>query len=419
MEKNPLAPTHTQEPYSPLVTIIVLAYNHLSYTKQCIESLYQYTSHIDFELITINNGSTDGTEEYFNSLPNTKKISFPENMGVCKAINYGIRMAQGKYTLNLSNDIVVTYNWLDNLLTCMESDEKIGMVVPVCNSTSNYQQITLKYSSLTEMQQRAKEYNVSNSQLWEERLRLVTYTCLFRTDLLQRLGGFDEDFNPGAFDDDAISFTIRRLGYKLILAKDTFVHHFGSITFKAEYAKNNLLQKNKILFFKKFGVYSWQATFIDQNVLQLLSYKGQDNINILGIGMSYGATLLQIKNICQRHGSKNIKLYYLSEQKQNLTDLKTICEFCVHTDTDNLLSYFGDRLYDYIIVESESNKLKNIDELFSRLAGLLKKDGEIVCTAANQAIYHQIKGVLFGKGLTYFKSIKDYYLGFSKPVGLL
>lgn len=408
--------TNDNELHSPIVSIVVLAYNYLGFTKQCIESLYKYTSHIDFELITINNGSTDGTEEYFNSLPNTKKISFSENIGVDKAINYGFRIAQGKYTLNLSNDIVVTHCWLDNLLTCIESDEQIGMVVPVCNASSNNQQVVLEYHSLNEMQQRAKEYNVSNCRLWEERMKLVTYTCLFRTDVQKALGGFDEDFNPGAYDDDAISFTIRRAGYKLILAKDTFVHHFGSITFNAEYAKNNLAERNRLLFFKKFGVHSWQAGYIDFNVLNLLDFHGQNDINILGIGMSYGTTLLQIKNICKSHGSENIKIFYLSEQEENLTDLKTVCEYCAHSDTDNLFSHFGDRLYDYIIVESESNKLKNIEILFSRLNDLLKEGGQIVCTAADQTLNVKINRIFSSMGFINMKNIKDYYLGFSKPI---
>lgn len=402
-------------PHSPLVTIVVLAYNHLSYTKQCIESLYKYTSHIDFELITINNGSTDGTEEYFNSLPNTKKISFPNNLGVDKAINFGFRAARGKYTLNLSNDIVVTYRWLDNLLTCIESDEQIGMVAPVCNASSNHQQVVLNYTSLEEMQRLAKEYNVSNYKLWEERLKLVTYTCLFRTDVQKAMGGFDEDFNPGAYDDDAISFRIRRAGYKLILAKDTFVHHFGSITFNAEYAKNNLAQRNRQLFYQKFGVNSWQACYIDFNVLNLLDFNGQRDVNILGIGLSYGSTLLQIKNICKRHGSDNIRLFYLSEQENNLTDLKTACEYCIHTDTGNLFSYFGNRLYDYIVVESESDKLKNLETLFMTISELLKAGGQLVCTAADQTLAAKIKGILADLGLINSKSIKDYYLGFLKP----
>ncbi len=64
-------------PASPLVSIVVLAYNQLEYTKQCIESISRYTSHIDYELITVDNGSSDGTREYFNGLPHARRSASP------------------------------------------------------------------------------------------------------------------------------------------------------------------------------------------------------------------------------------------------------------------------------------------------------------------------------------------------------
>ncbi len=404
----------TEENHVPVVSIIVLAYNHLDMTKLCIQSLYQYTSHIDFELILINNGSSDGTEEYFCTLKDAVKINFPKNIGVDKAINYGFRMAQGKYTLNLSNDIVVTYHWLDNLIACMESSDKIGMAVPVCGVSSNNQQVKLNFQSLDEMQMLAKEYNVSNPNLWEERLKLVTYTCLFRTDVQKAMGGFDEEFNPGAYDDDAISFSIRRAGYKLILAKDTYVHHFGSVTFNAEYTKNNLAQRNLSLFYSKFGVHPWQASYIDFNVLDLLDISDRNDVNILGVGMSYGSTLLQLKNMCRSKGGKNIKLYYLSEQGRNMAELRTVCEYCVCTNHGELLHYFGDKLYDYIIVESESDQLENLPALFQNLGGLLKQGGQLVCTAANADLLGQICSALTNAGLTAGNSGQNYYFCFTK-----
>lgn len=408
------ADAQTGEDRIPLVSIIVLAYDHLDYTKQCIDSLYRYTSHINFELILINNGSSDGTEEYFCSLPNAVKISFPKNIGVDKAINYGFRMAQGKYTLNLSNDIVVTYHWLDNLIQCAESDEKIGMVVPVCGASSNNQQVDLNYHSLEEMQRLAKEYNISNPNLWEERMKLVTYTCLFRTTVQKAMGGFDEEFNPGAYDDDAISFRIRRAGYRLILAKDTYVHHFGSVTFNAEYAKNNLAQRNLSLFYSKFGVHPWQASFIDFHVINLLEYDGQRDRNILGVGMSCGSTLLQIKNMCRSNGGRNIKIYYLSGQEGNMMELRSVCETCIHAETSELLHYFGEKLYDYIVVEAETDKLENIPSIFQNFGSLLKEGGQLVCTAANEELGKLIQSSLAQEGLTLTDSYQNYYFCFTK-----
>jgi GT2 family glycosyltransferase len=402
------------EACTPLVSIVVLAYNHLDYTKQCIESLYKYTSHIDFELITINNGSTDGTEEFFQSLPNTKKINFAENIGVDKAINYGYRIADGKYTINVSNDLILTTNWLDNLLICMESDERIGMVAPVSSYSSNYQQVNLGYKDLDEMQEMAKAFNVSNPEKWEERLRLITYTCLIRTDLQKRLGGFDEAYNPGGFDDDDLCFKVRRMGYKLILAADTFVHHFGSVTFQVEYAKNDILVKNRKLFLERHGVDVWGACFVDFNILKLAELNKIGPIDILGIGLSCGATLLQLKNRIRAKGISDTRLWYASEGKNNLKDLQTICEGCVYCEGGNPAEFYRDQIFDYIIVESDSSKIKNYELFFGGLIKLLKPGGQMIFTVANPQIYLEIFRVLMPKNLSDIKSVNNYYFSFTK-----
>lgn len=398
-----------------LVSIVVIAYNHLDYTRKCIESVLQYTADIDYELITINNGSSDGTKEYFDTLPHAKKINYTQNIGVDKAINFGFAMAEGKYTLNLSNDIVVTHNWLKNLLTCMESDEKIGMVVPVCGYSSNFQKVELPYDTLEEMHEQARKYNISNPRLWEERLRLVTYTCLFRTDVQKSIGGFDEDFNPGGYDDDAISFTIRRLGYKLILAKDTYVHHYGSVTFNVEYTVNNLAERNRNLFREKFGVDSWGSAMIDFNIVSLIEYSGKtenENMNILGIGSSCGSTLLQIKNEFKKSDVWGVKLFYLSQAPNCIPDLKTICEFCLCGEPSDASYYFKNIEFDYIILENDPSELKDMELVFTNLLHNLKDDGKILCTAKDEKVLSEIEKLLSQNGLKNEKSINNYYYSF-------
>lgn len=399
----------------PIVSIIVLAYNHLDYTKMCIESLLKYTNNIDYELITINNGSKDGTEEYFKNLHNTKKISFSENIGVDKAINYGFKIADGKYTLNLSNDIIVTQNWLTNLVTCIESDNTIGMVVPVCNASSNFQQISLDYNDLDDLNLTASNFNKSNPLLWEERLKLVTYTCLFRTDLQKLIGGFDEDFNPGAFDDDAISFRIRRAGYKLILAKDTFVHHFGSITFNDEYLKSDVANINNNLFYKKFGVYSWNATMIDFNLVNLINYEKylrKEAIDILGVGPSCASSILQIKNSFKLYKNYNVNIFYLSEYENNMIDLRTICKSCIYASYENTKQFFDYKKYDIIILEKDTNEIKNLENIFTDFVSMLENNGSII-TTANEKTFNKINTCLVKNNLILDNNIDSYYT-FSK-----
>lgn len=400
-----------EESCSPLVSVVLLAYNHLDYTKQCVESLFRYTGDVGYELITVDNGSTDGTWAYFESLPNRKRIKFSENIGVDKAVNCGFKYAEGKYTLNLSNDIVLTANWLKNLVMCMESDDRIAMAVPVCGFSSNGQQVNLGYDSLERMQQIAQLHNQSNPNRWEERLKLVTYTCLFRSDALKAIGGFDEDFNPGAYDDDAISFRLRRMGRRLMLATDTYVHHFGSVTFNAEYAKNNIAARNRDLFYRKFGVDSWAACMVDVNVVNLADYGKTGNVDILGVGRSCGASLLQIKNTYRKLGVWDVFLDYSSECEGNLADLATICRSCACALPRLAAKAFAGRAYDLIVVESETDKLDDLGNTFYGLSKLIKPGGRLITTAM-EATLPKIKEELAKGGLAVSGQTGNYYFCF-------
>ena len=87
------------------LSIITLTYNKLKYTKKYVESLFKYTK--DFELIIVDNGSTDGTREYLQSLNNVKLIFNDENIGFSKGNNQGLTIAEGEYIAFLNNDILL------------------------------------------------------------------------------------------------------------------------------------------------------------------------------------------------------------------------------------------------------------------------------------------------------------------------
>ncbi len=383
-----------EENNQPLISIVLLAYNHLDYTKYCIESLLKYASHLNFELITIDNGSTDNTKEYFNVLPHVKKVQLEKNQGVARGFNVGFKLAEGKYILAVNNNVVFTENAIDNLLKCIESDKKIGLVVPSSNYASNMQQIECNYSDLKEMHDFAKKYNLSNIAQWEERIKLVTYTWLIGRDLFEKIGWLDEDFNLTGFNDDCLSFIVRRAGYKLILAKDTFVHHFDFITSFENVQKENFLSINRDTFRKKFGVDAWNDTKIDSVFVEVVSYKKKDTVTILGIDPLCGGTLLQIKNKFKENGVKHINLYTLSHEKKYIADLESICDCILWDDVEELKNYFTGNLFDYIIIEKSLEEYEDIISLFHTLRNMLKKDGFLIFSIKNLSYYVNIANLL-------------------------
>lgn len=253
----------THYPYD--VSIVLCAYNKLEYTKKAVESIF---AHTDFssgriELITINNGSEDGTREYFERLPHRKKLNPRHNI---LGINSWQHIAEGKYIVGFSNDVVATPHWLEHLRTAMESDERIAMAVPTCNeeSISNLQGIPVPYANtfegMREMQEFAAAHNHLDPALWEERSVLMPFLAITRSDVY-KLGLIDPIYTRGEFVDDDLSTLLRRTGWRQLLLKDTFVHHFGGVTLGAERHRGagNALDEMRRVYYTKWGVDAWDS----------------------------------------------------------------------------------------------------------------------------------------------------------------
>lgn len=108
-------------------SIIVLTYNNLDYNQICLESIRKYTTANTYEIIVVDNNSTDGTREWLKEQNNIKPILNDENLDFPKGCNLGINASEkDNDILFLNNDTKVTPRWLDNLKICLYSDDKIG-----------------------------------------------------------------------------------------------------------------------------------------------------------------------------------------------------------------------------------------------------------------------------------------------------
>lgn len=298
--------------YKYRASIIVPAYNKLEYTKAAIESIYKYTdfSKGDIELITKNNGSTDGTQQYFESLPNEKKINYKYNaLGASETAE----LFEGKYVILFSNDVVATPNWLENLLMCIESDDNIIWAVPTCQeyAISCFQGIHVDYDNtfdaLSQMEEFAQSYNKSNPSLWEERSSVMPFVSVMRRELFE-VDIQDPSYTQAQFVDDDMSTIYRRSGWKQILAKDTFMHHFGSVTLgdiNDTMNTNGFINMRKV-FYDKWGVDAWESRgIISCSNVVFDCCDIQDDDKILWIDPLFGHNFLDFRNMYIRN-NKNL-----------------------------------------------------------------------------------------------------------------
>ena len=350
------------------VSIIVPAYNKVEFSRCAIESLFQYTDFArgDIELITINDGSTDETEAYFSSLPHEKKINLKYN--VYNHLGWGIarHIAEGAYVVYFSNDAVATPHWLENLLAVHQAERDVFWVVPTCNEDciSNRQGIPVGYENTFEdmgrMEEFAAAHNVSNPLLWEERAVLMPFVSvvpnLFDVPEIRA----DYRYVMCDFEDDDFSAMLRRSGFRQILAKDTFVHHFGGVTLKEERAKqgnNNSIIAMRPVFCAKWGGDPWGSRGILPFLETLLDELPQSEVwRVLIIEPLFGEGLLSVRNYCRRRG-RRVTIDAVVTDARCMADIRQMADTVRQVDSLDDLAVQMNGRYDCIILGAPLNDL--------------------------------------------------------------
>lgn len=391
------------------LSIIVLGYNKSEYTKLCVENLLKYVpQNINYELILVNHGSTDDTQEYFKSIEPTKQLDLLKNGGSPTVIE---RIVEGKYFSLISNDVIVTENAIENMLKCMESETDIAWVVPTTPNVSNGQTIASEYNNMDEMHEFAKKNNISNKYRWEQKCRLCNPIDLKRSSVWISSeginpGGYFHTNNLMSFPDDKVSMILRRNGYKMMLAKDAYCHHFGSITLKEEvtsYEDENghvgvegFYKSGRTEFYNIFGIDPWSKGFTyDYNLIKALQYNYKKDINILGINCGMGSNPLKIKDrIKEESYNLDTKIYNVTDEQQYFEDLKGVSDKAYYIkDLSNLDKILNNIKFNYIIFEGQLDTCDNVVQVLKNLQVYISDGGIIAMNISDLHVREELKNI--------------------------
>ncbi|NRT71792.1 glycosyltransferase [Clostridium beijerinckii] len=377
-------------------SIIILTYNNINYNRICIESIRKYTATGTYEIIIVDNNSTDGTREWLKDQNDIKLILNDENVGFPRGCNLGIEAAEkDNDILLLNNDTKVSPRWLDNLKICLYSDESIGAVGPITNNCSNYQGINVPYSTIDHMIEFASNNNISAPERWEQKPRLIAFCMLIKRTVIDKIGNLDERFTPGNFEDDDLCMRIIEAGYKLMVCNDSFIHHFGSTSFKKDFTNfNNALIINAQRFEGKWGFNSNNSSSIKFDIVGQINEPNDKELNILEFNCGLGATLLRLKYMYP-----NAKIYGIETNK----NIAKICGKMIEIMTEDFediytMKFKENKLnfFDYIIIGDRLQLSTDPCKLLKELKNFLKPGGYIIATISNLMHYSVIKELLNG-----------------------
>lgn len=243
----------------PKVSLIVLTYNNLELTKECLQSIERNTEYDNYEVIIVDNMSTDDTrnylqQNYMNKL-NYTVILNEVNVGFAAGNNIGLESATGDILVILNNDTYVSPFWLGGLVKAFKRNPDLGLAGPVTNAIGNESKINIKYSNWSEMNLNSLQYiSEHNNELYP--MECLAFFCVaIRREVYQEVGGISLDYGLGFFEDDDYCKRVQQTHWHLAAVEDSFVHHHLSASFNK--LKNNkkeiLMHKNKAIFEGKWG----------------------------------------------------------------------------------------------------------------------------------------------------------------------
>ncbi len=215
-------------------SIIIPVFNKLDLTRQCLTHLANVTDGCSYEVIVVDNASTDGTGPFLSSLEgDIQIIKNDSNLGFAKACNQGAKAAKGKYLVFLNNDTISLEGWLSALVEEVEQHSDVAVV----GSKLLYENGTIQHAGVVFSKKLLTPYHLFNrlpsdfnAANIRQEFQAVTAACLLiRTDVFHSVSGFDEQFVNG-FEDVDLCLKIRESGQLVIYQPKSILYHLEEQT---------------------------------------------------------------------------------------------------------------------------------------------------------------------------------------------
>ncbi|MGE7815753.1 glycosyltransferase [Pseudomonas sivasensis] len=244
--------------HAPRTSVIVVTYNNLALTRACLDSLERNRESPALEIIVVDNASNDGSAEFLTEWAagsGQTLILNTDNRGFAAANNQGLAVANGDYLALLNNDTQVTSGWASTLQRHLQRHPELGLIGPVTNNIGNQAKVDIGYASLVDMPQAARRYTCRH--LGEVvRLPTLAFFCVMMPrSTYTRIGPLDEAYGRGFFEDDDYCRRVEQAGLVSACARDVFIHHHLSASFKLMHQGERLalFERNKALYEAKWG----------------------------------------------------------------------------------------------------------------------------------------------------------------------
>jgi len=213
-------------------SIILPVFNRVELTQQCLTQLAKVTDGVSYEVIVVDNNSTDGTQEFLDTLDgDVQIIRNAENLGFAKACNQGAQAARGKYFIFLHNDTIPQDGWLQALVEEAETDTNIAIVggkLLFADGTLQHAGVVISRYFLTPYHIYGGLQGNARCANYRRELQAVTAACmLIKRNWFDDVGGFDETYRND-FEDTDLCLKIGEKNGKVVYQPKSWIYHLES-----------------------------------------------------------------------------------------------------------------------------------------------------------------------------------------------
>jgi len=249
---------------NPLVSVIIPVYNQYKHTYHCLESLARLKDTTPFEVIVINDCSTDDTEKQLKQITGITAYTQAQNGGFIESCNTGAKMANGDYLLFLNNDTEVLPGWLDHLIATFKTQSNVGLV----GSQLIYPDGRLQEAGGIVFAD-ASGWNYGRFDSPDDpeyqHVREVSYcsgaSIIIQKQLFNELGQFDQRYKPAYYEDTDLAFAVRSVGKKVYYQPLSKIIHFEGISSGTDLTSGT--KKYQVVNQQKF-LEKWHLTLPNQ-----------------------------------------------------------------------------------------------------------------------------------------------------------
>ncbi|HVC09413.1 MAG TPA: glycosyltransferase family 2 protein [Elusimicrobiota bacterium] len=238
-----------------LASLIIPCWNALPYLKECLKSVEKWTRE-PYEIIFVDNGSKAPTRRFLEKWRRRRSgkvrlIRNAVNLGFAKAVNQGMKAANGRYLIWLNTDVVVMPHWLDRIVDCAHRAPWIGAVGPMSNEWPRWSSGSAAFS-LERATRLAGALGLQNAGRAFAANLLQGFCLLLKREAFERVGFLDERFGQAYYEDYDYCLRLRQAGYELAVAEDAFVQHHYHKSFEDASKRGRQSQINRQVWIEKW-----------------------------------------------------------------------------------------------------------------------------------------------------------------------